>query len=211
MRGDPYVEELRRRAVPLVTIGKQFGGSPDLSAVDLRSSHTAQLLIDHLRSTGCRKIALMTGSTRRNAYVETEDVYTMLARSHGMEPVIVRVDEAGGEAAAFEATCRLMREHAEIDGLFASVDTFAAGSLRALQSLGIAVPGRVRLATRYDGIRARETDPPMTAVNLRLDAIAADAITLLLEQLQSKAPGRLLSAPEPELVVRRSTREPPSN
>jgi DNA-binding LacI/PurR family transcriptional regulator len=203
---DPYIEQLRRRAIPFVTVGKQHGAAAGSAAIDLRSAETTQLLIDHLRRMSARRIALITGTTRRNSYVESEDVYAMLARSHGTESIIVRIDEIGGEEAAYAATLRLIDEHPDLDGILASVDTFATGSLRALRSRGIAVPEQVRLATRYDGIRARESRPPLTAVNLHLDVIAAEAVSLLLEQLRSGVSGGLLvRAPDPELVLRRST------
>lgn len=35
-----------------------------------------------------------------------------------------------------------------------------------------AIPQRMRLATRYDGIRARESQPPLTSVNMHLDEVA---------------------------------------
>jgi DNA-binding LacI/PurR family transcriptional regulator len=202
---DPYVAALHRRAIPLVTIGKQIGAPAGAACVDIRSAETAQLLIDHLRAMSARRIALITGTARRNSYVESEDVYVMLAKSHGMVPVIVRVDEAGGEDAAFAATLQLMREHPAIDGLLVSVDTFATGSLRALNELGRAVPQQVRLATRYDGIRARESMPQLSAIDLHLDDVAGAAITLLLEQLESGATGRIVPAPEPVLIARGST------
>jgi DNA-binding LacI/PurR family transcriptional regulator len=204
-RDDPYVEQLRRRAIPLVTIGKQFGAAAGTAVVDLRSGKAAQLLIDHLRTMASRRIALITGTARRNSYVEVEDVYAMLACSHGMEPIIIRIDELGGEEAAYDATLLLMKEHPDVDGILASVDTFASGSLRALRVAGFEVPGDVRLATRFDGIRARESEPQLTAVNMHLDVVATNAITLLLEQLRLGAAGRVIFAPEPFLIPRRST------
>jgi DNA-binding LacI/PurR family transcriptional regulator len=202
---DPYIDQLSARAVPFVTIGKQLHAPSSQAAVDIRSGATAQLLIDHLRAMSARNIALIIGAAQRNSYVESEEVYAMLARSHGMKPIIVRIDEGGGEAAAFDATLTLMREHPGIDGIFAAVDTFAAGVLRALQTLGLAVPDSVRLATRYDGIRARVSEPPLSAVNLHLEAVAVHAIELLLEQINRPGAGRTITAPEPELVARRST------
>jgi DNA-binding LacI/PurR family transcriptional regulator len=202
---DPSVDQLRRRAVPLVTIGKQVGAQAGTAAVDLRSGETAQLAIDHLRAASARHIALITGTARRTSYVEAEEVYTLLARSHGMEAIIVRLDELGGEEAAYAATRRLLGEHPEIDGIFSSVDAFASGCLRALRDAGVKVPDAVRVATRYDGIRARESVPPLTAIDLHLDTVAADAIALLLERLGSGTPGRVIAAPEPILIAREST------
>lgn len=202
---DPYVTRLRERGIPLVTIGKHIGASAEASSVDIRSAETARLLLEHLRAMSARRIALVTGTARRNSYVETEDAFVAHATANRMEPVIVRIDENDGEDAANVATRKLMRDHPLVDGILAAVDTFASGSLRALAELGIAVPDAVRVATRYDGHRARESTPPLTAVDMHLDDVAASAIELLLEQLHRGPPGRTAVAPRPALIARRST------
>ncbi len=84
------------------------------------------------------------------------------------------------------------------------IDTFASGAVRAFQEQAVAIPERMRVVTRYDGIRARESLPPLTAVNMHLDEVARQAITLLFAVLS----GEKISYSDgimPELVVRAST------
>ncbi len=203
---DHYVEQLRKRGIPVVTIGRPCGAPAGIASIDIRSAETARLVLDHLRAMRSTRIALMIGTAQRNSYVETEAVYLETARLHDMQPVVVRVDEQGGEAAAYEATSRLLSAHASLDGIFAAVDTFASGALRALNEAGVAIPGAMRVATRYDGLRARESSPPLTAVDLHLGDVAARAVELLLEQKRSKGSSRkIVLAPLPVLVPRAST------
>jgi DNA-binding LacI/PurR family transcriptional regulator len=202
---DPYVAQLQHRGIPLVTIGKQPGAHVGAAAVDLRSAETAQLSLDHLLAMGSRRIALITGVARRTSYIEAEDAYARIAEVHGMDEVVMRVDESGGEQAAYDSTIAVLERHPEIDGILASVDTFAAGTLRALTDRGIAVPQTVRLATRYDGNRARESTPPLTAIDLHLNGVATSAVALLLEAVHGAAAGRTVLAPPPALIVRAST------
>lgn len=202
---DPYVAQVRRRGVPLVTIGSQPGAPRNAFAVDLRSAETATVLLHHLRAQGARRIVLITGSARRTSYVETEAVYAAFAATHAMDALVVRVDEARGEGGAYDATAEIMRTHPRTDAILALVDTFATGALRALSDANVAVPGRVRVATRFDGNRARESTPQLTAVDLRLNEIAATAVTLLLEHLRGRRGGRIVPAAIPELIPRAST------
>lgn len=203
---DACVAQLLKRGVPLVTIGCQSGAPNALASVDLRSAETAGLLLDHLFDMSCRRVALMIGAARRTSYLETEAVYVERVSAKGVEPLIVRIDESAGEEAAYQNTLVLVRRHRELDGILALVDTFAAGALRALDRLGLDVPATVRLATRYDGRRARESTPPLTSVNLHLEDVAALAVELLLERLRSgRSVGRTVLAPPPTLVVRQST------
>jgi DNA-binding LacI/PurR family transcriptional regulator len=91
------------------------------------------------------------------------------------------------------------------------VFAFAVGAVRAVQSLGRRVPDDVLVATRYDGVRARTCDPPLTAVELHLEATAHAAVELLLEQLRGGAgQRRVVEGPRPELVPRRSSLRSPA-
>jgi DNA-binding LacI/PurR family transcriptional regulator len=71
------------------------------------------------------------------------------------------------------------------DGVCAMVDTFATGVVRAVRESGRAVPGDVRVATRYDGIRARTCETPLTAIGMHLPETAAAAVTLLLQVMSA--------------------------
>jgi DNA-binding LacI/PurR family transcriptional regulator len=66
------------------------------------------------------------------------------------------------------------------------------------------VPEDVRLVTRYDGLRARGTTPPLTAVDLHLDAVAAAAIGVMLDLLEGRPPRQPTLTP-PTLVPRPSS------
>lgn len=61
------------------------------------------------------------------------------------------------------------------------------------------------VVTRYDGLRARTCDPPLTAVDLRLDRATADAVDLLLGRLRGDSVARVVTAPEPRVIVRASS------
>lgn len=61
------------------------------------------------------------------------------------------------------------------------------------------------VATRYDGLRARNSRPPLTSLNLHLDTVAAQAIDLLLEHLRGETTCRGVDGPAAELIVREST------
>jgi DNA-binding LacI/PurR family transcriptional regulator len=64
----------------------------------------------------------------------------------------------------------------------------------------------VLVVTRYDGLRARTCEPPLTAVDLHLDRAAADAVELLLGRLRGDSTAsRVAMAPEPRVIVRASS------
>ncbi len=175
-RDDRLLEFFCSRGLPVVSIGR-VPDRDDIAFVDLQSEKTATIMLDHLASGGGR-IGLITGVERRNSYLETE--------------------------AAAEVAADLLRRMPDIAALCVPVDAFATGVLKAAKALNRPVPAGLRIATRYDGLRAKLASPPLTAVNLHLDQIAATAVDLLIAQLQNREAQPPVYLP-PELVPRASS------
>lgn len=199
---DPVLEYFCKRGIPVVSIGR-VPGRDDIAYVDLQSGLTTTILLDHLASANGRT-GLILGAERRNSYLEAESAYLQHAARNGYEPVIVRVEESGGEQAAAKAAEDLLRRVPDITALCVPVDAFATGVLNAAKAGGRPVPESLRIATRYDGLRAKLASPALTAVNLHLDQIAETAVELLMDKLQNRDGEPVLQL-EPELVLRRSS------
>lgn len=201
-RDDPLVAHFEARQTPVVSIGR-VPGRPDIPAVDLRSRETAALLLGHLGERGCRRIAAVIGASSRASQTETADAFREFSALTGGTGPLVAIDEDGGEELAFREVRDLLRRDASIDGLYVSIDAFASGAVRAAADLGVPIPGRLRLATRYDGLRAKLSSPPLTAVDLHLPEVADAAVELLLRRIEGES-GHA-TAPMAELVAREST------
>lgn len=207
---DAAVAALKERGLPYVALGRPPSpdkGAPDEGApyVDLRGGLVAELLLDHLHEQGARRPALVIGSGSRHTSVDARAAFERVAEAHGWEPIVATAPEAGGERAGYDACAALLAEHPEIDAVCALVDAFAVGAVQALRDGGRSVPDDVMVVTRYDGLRARTCDPPLTAVDLRLDRATADAVDLLLGRLRGDSVARVVTAPEPRVIVRASS------
>lgn len=205
-RDDPVVARLRALGMPVVSIGRQLEADPPLPHVDLNSKASTLLLLDHLAETGAGAIALLMGAASRNSYAETQAAYQEFAAPREMEPLVLTLDERLGEAGAAAATAELLKAHPEIDGICAPVDAFAVGAAQAVADLGRRVGSDVRIATRYDGFRARQNRPPLTALDLHLDVMAERAVDLLLARIRGEDAPVSVAGPLPDLIVRESSR-----
>lgn len=200
---DPQLQALAQAGIPCVTIGRTPGTDTPVPWVELHSAATAQILLAHLESSGTRKCALFIGNMRRTSMLESEAAYRRWCEGR-QSPVIYSLNESDGENAGYRAAHQLLQEHPDVDGVLVLIDTFASGAVRAFQEQDIAIPEQMRVVTRYDGIRARESTPPLTAVNMHLDEVARQAITLLFAAMA----GEKISYSKgkaPDLVVRAST------
>lgn len=238
---DPLAEALRERSIPYVTIdgpssddaeqqgdaaeqraggASRGGASSSKWSIDLHHQVTAQLLLDHLVDQGARQPALLVSRSRRGAQTAAREVYAATAEARGFAPLIAEADETSGEDGAYAATQELLAAHPDIDALLAPIDTFATGAVRAAGEAGRAIGDDLLIATRYDGLRARTSSPPLTAVDLGLEAISKAAVEMLVavldghstasDEVTDSVPTASAGAPGPRLVARESTTGPSS-
>ena len=201
---DPYMQWLEDCALPAVSLGR-WPGHDETSYVDLLSAEAAALLLEHLLEAGARQIALMIGDKARYSYMETEKTYLAVCRRIGQKPLIYKLDEGGGEMAGQACAAEMFHKHPEVDGLLALVDAFAVGAARAAEGFGLEIPKHLKIATRYDGLRAKLCRPPLTSLDLHLDQVAAMGVELLARRLAEPDRAAILWPDKPELIIREST------
>lgn len=200
---DPFLALLRQRQIPTVAIGDP--GVAELPYVDLDYRRIAELLLEHLAASGAGRFPLLVGASARASHAAMVAAYRGHAVRTGMAAEVHRIDEAAGEEGAAAVAARLLQSTRPPDAVFAPVDAFAVGALRAAHSAGWRVPQDLRIVTRYDGPRARQAPVPLTAVDLKLDRVARLAIDrLILEIAGATAPVRI-AAPPVTLVPRASS------
>ena len=203
LAGDPQLARLLQRGVKVVSIGRQ-PGEPVVPYVAMHES-VAELLLQHLADQGAQRVALLIGHQARYSYQAMEQAYRAFTVRQGQPCLLMKADEAGGEEAGRWACEQLLTAYPDIDAICAPVDAFAVGVAAQLAAMGRRVPQEVMLVTRYDGLRARQCQPPLTALNLHLEQVAEQAVTLLFEHINGNHQHTAVSGPLPELVVRASS------
>lgn len=199
---DQLAAALTEQGTPYVVID---GPSGDTS-VDLHHKEAADLLLSHLADQGATRLGLVMSSNGRLSQQVFEQQYRAATQRVGCAVVIDTADEREGEQGGYDATARLLAAHPDLDALCVPIDTFASGAVRAASALGRVVGKDLLIATRYDGIRARTSTPPLTAVDLQLGEVSRAAVGLLLRALGDKSARDERTTPIPTLRPRASTR-----
>jgi DNA-binding LacI/PurR family transcriptional regulator len=202
---DDVTQRLSERGVPVVSIGEQPAAEQRVPFVEMHAGYCSGLLLTHLQDAGARNIALVAGAQRRESYLAARREYETFTRRMGMAHRLVLVDEGEGEEGARRRMKELLDRAPEVDGVCAMVDTFATGVVRAIRESGRAVPVDVRVATRYDGIRARTSEPPLTAIDLHLQETATAAVELLLRVMSGEDAPPSVEVSLPILLPRASS------
>ncbi|MFW0792423.1 LacI family DNA-binding transcriptional regulator [Gordonia sp. CPCC 205515] len=202
-RGDSLPDHLATLGLPSAFIGRPWSDTDRLSWVDTDNVagglEATRLLLDR----GCQRIATIAGRTDMTAGVDRLLGWTEAMQAQGRDTDAVAYGEFTEEGGA--RACReLLGTHPDLDGLVVASDLMAVGALRVLTAGGRRVPDDVAVTGADDLGVAERTEPPLTTLRNPLSEMAAEAVTLLLGQLDggSVAPRRVVFAPT---LVRRES------
>ena len=207
---DPKIDDellgaLRRRCVPFVTIGRDVDARKKGWCVDFNYVEATALILDHFAATGSRQPALILSEERRSYSLDTLKGYKRWTRAHGVTPIVRTARESGAESAGYTVMARLLVEKPDIDAVFAPLDAFAVGALRALVENNRSVPDDVQVAA-FDGVRAQYSKPTLTALSDSPRDSAITAVTLLLEHMRNPKANPQRKVLPLHIVTRQSTR-----
>ncbi|MGR0161137.1 LacI family DNA-binding transcriptional regulator [Paenarthrobacter nitroguajacolicus] len=167
------------RGVPIVLLEDQ-ATMPGVHSVELDFRTGISDMVAALRAKGSRRFAMIDassanpkgtapGSPRRQFFEEAV----------GEECIVVTEPEsiAGG----VDGFRRLLDLDPEIDTVLAFNDLMAMGAVQGAHTLGVDVPGRVRIVG-IDGISLGEAiSPTLTTLSLETQTVAAQAASILAE------------------------------
>jgi LacI family transcriptional regulator len=146
--------------------------------------------VKHLASLGRRRIAHITGPERFEAVRLREQGWRDGLAEAGLRAVAThcrpgRWSEAWGREAVHELFSR--RGDAP-DALFCGNDQIARGAVDALRELGLAVPADVAVVgfDNWD-VMVEAARPPLTSVDMNLDALGREAGAALMEMMAGRA------------------------
>lgn len=200
---------LRDQGLPLVLVNgyregvdAAFISGDDVAAMDLAVTHLAEL--------GHTTIGLAVGQER---YVPVQR--KMAGFAAAMATRVGREDVGdlmvntlftleGGASAA-----QILLERGAT-AIVCGSDPMALGAIRQVRALGMSVPGDVSVIGYDDSALMGYTDPPLTTVRQRVQAMSQAAAQSLVEIIGGEAPPATELLFAPELVVRRSTGSAPS-
>ncbi|MCE6994784.1 LacI family transcriptional regulator [Saccharothrix sp. S26] len=197
---DPLPRQLIEANLPVVLAARPVRPM-SITYVDVDQAAGAALAADHLISSGCRRLATITGPLETPAGQDRLRGFLDTTTRHGLpEPLVVEGDfsREGGAEAARHLT------DAGLDGLFVASDLMATGALPILRNAGLRVPEDLKVVGFDDSSPAVECDPPLTTVRQPVEDMAAEMARLLVDRVDR--PDRPVSSVvfAPTLVLRES-------
>ncbi|HEX9167661.1 MAG TPA: LacI family DNA-binding transcriptional regulator [Roseiarcus sp.] len=177
------------RGLPVIYVFSQVE-NPDALCLLPDDEGGAKLAVKHLAALGRRRIAHITGPERFEAVRLREQGWRESIAGAGLRAVAGdyrpgRWSEAWGREAVHEL---FSRRRPSPDALFCGNDQIARGAVDALRELGLGVPADVAVVgfDNWD-VMVEAARPPLTSVDMNLDALGREAGAALTEMMAGRA------------------------
>jgi LacI family transcriptional regulator, gluconate utilization system Gnt-I transcriptional repressor len=196
---------LSAAGMPVVEINEVRARPIDM-AVGLSNFDGGYAMTRFLVQRGYRRIGFVHLPTRHNERMRLRrDGFFAALRDHGLPatpdlamgvPLAVGAGRAGLVA--------LLERHPDLDAVFFASEPQAIGAVQECHRRGIAVPGRLAVATWGDSEVAAELEPPLTALRSPRYAIGKTAAACILRRLDGSFTGAKVLDLGFEIVPRKS-------
>jgi sigma-B regulation protein RsbU (phosphoserine phosphatase) len=187
--------------LPMCSIGVRIPSVPALAINDRRAM---RLMVDHMVSHGCRRIAFIRGPSTSEEAAQRYQAYRDCLQDHQipLDPSIVAIGNFD-IASGIVAMEQIVASGQPFDAMVASNDNMALGAAEVLLAHKIRIPHQVLVGGFDDFPMARFANPPLTTVRQPIRKLGERAVSSLLEQLAgSKVPE--IEEVGSELVLRQS-------
>ncbi len=207
---ETYNEEvytkIMERGTPMVFFDRIPGKSTHASKVVVNDYISSSLVVEHLISTGRKRIAHIRGpETIRNAG-ERAGGYERILKKYRLSDRDLTVQTTGMSFAdGKNAVKMLLEKRIPFDGIFAFSDTLAIGAMNHLLSLGIKIPDEVSIASFSGTELATIVHPQLTTVEQPLIKMGNTAAELILEKINDASSAIRTVVLDSRLIYRDST------
>lgn len=208
--GDPIVDLLGERGIPVVTTGRRPDGPDDACWVDNDHVAGTRAMIEHLAAEGATRVALLTAPAFQSYTIDALEAFEATTAELGLERVVATVTDSLSESGAYAAASRLLESSRPPDAIYATLDRLALGALLAAEAKGIRVPEELRVAGCTDSHAARSSRPTLTALSLDPERIGTEAVELLISLVENGKPAEPHRLVPFSVIPRASTQLPAS-
>ena len=201
--GSPIFENCARRGIAVVSVLKQ-PESPEEYVVNSNDYDGGRLATQHLIDLGHRRIAHISGNEQVTTTPVRRQGYLDAMTEAGLDPDPSLLIHGGfsrdGGAAA---TRRLLELPQRPTAVFCANDLCAHGAIQTAIGAGLRVPDDLAVVGYDDTWYSTMTQPPLTTVNMAIEAMGARAARLLIAQVE----GGSTTERQPVLPVSLTVRE----
>jgi LacI family transcriptional regulator len=207
---DELVAQILGRGLPLVPINSR-SANVDASVI-MDDAVGSRLAIDHLVALGHRRIGFLAGRADTDVGRRREAGYRDAMRAHGLtiDPAWILAGDYTERTARDVALAMLSASPGPRPTAVFTVNLPSALGFRAAaRALDWQIPADISLVTMDDHPFLEHTDPPIDAVQLPMAEMGELGVRMLLDVVEGRPAGHVVTTTPPRLVIRRSSAAPP--
>lgn len=206
VREDPVVDFILESGMNAVMVNRA-DDSGRLASVVGDDRLAMKLVVDHVLSTGCKRIANLAGPENLPTGIGRRLGFELALRERGKTPVGIVHCEAYSREAGRVAMQRLLGAGGrKPDAVVCCNDLVALGAYDALAAAGLRIPKDICVTGHNDMQLVDLVSPALTTIRPPLREMGWRAAQLLFERLDGLQLSPATVVLPPELVVRGSTR-----
>ncbi|MFD8971137.1 LacI family DNA-binding transcriptional regulator [Streptomyces sp. NPDC059593] len=182
---DRIVDDVLAAGIPVFS-DRSVEGRPGAYWVDVDTDAAVRSALDHFHEQGARRPVLVVPDSTTRFHTEVFAAHREWCAEHGLPERVVRVGEAGNGPVVRAVETALAEDPAgrRPDALLVVAEASPPLVLGAARRLGYDVPGDLLLACVSEDVTAEHTEPPVTTLSLRPEAIAEAGIEHLVRVLE---------------------------
>lgn len=176
------LEWCAEQGIPFVILSSSTYTDDEYDRVGVDHRLSAARAVRHLAGLGCTSIAYLgpVRSLRCAGYRTALEACGLELRPELLWDCRWSMEEA------FTVAGQRLQTLGGVDGVFAASDELALGLLRAAGTLGIAIPGRLRVVGHDDHPWSSFISPALTTIRVPVREMAVTAVRRLLERLSGE-------------------------
>jgi LacI family transcriptional regulator len=185
--GEPYVEDLLKRDIPVVLIDRYFPGL-NVSSIAVDNYQASVKAVENLIVQGCRNIGLVIYKSALQHMLERKRGYINALKEYGYynSSLIKEVNYSlisNDIALAIEGL--LMKEN-KPDGIFFTTNTLSMMGIKQLMNMGIHIPSDIKIVC-FDKSEVFEfMDVSIPYIQQPIPEMGKNAVELLVKQIKEK-------------------------
>lgn len=207
---DLHLKNIISRGIPFVQFDKISKLLPS-SKIIINDQKAASDAVQHLIDIGCKKIAHIRGPENPQNAIDRFLGYKKTLEKNGIpfNSKLVYTCESVTFEEGFEYAKQIVKDHPDIDGIFAITDLVAVGVLSYLNESNIAVPGEIALIGFSNWFMSQVMSPKLSTIDQPSYDMGVAAFSLLLEEMICRKDGSVFTPRiielETSLIIRDST------
>ncbi|MFF3603981.1 LacI family DNA-binding transcriptional regulator [Streptomyces sp. NPDC002463] len=181
---DPVVEDLLAAGIPVFT-DRSVEGLPGAYWVDVDAGGAVREALDHLWQQGSRRPVLVVPDSTTRFHIEVYAAHREWCAAHDLPERVVRVAEAGNGPVVQGVETALAGEGRDRpDALLVVAEASPPLVLEAVRRHGYEVPDDLLVVLVSEDATALHTQPPVTTLSLRPEAVAEAGVEHLVAVLE---------------------------